>query len=303
MLNPTHKNTNKNHIFISILIIAVIIPLILLPIFATPIKKDSLIKSPTEFTKSVNVDKFEMTTSSTSASSSSAIIVSSSLTISSILETPKPDTKPIEQPKNDSSKEIDQIPAQKIETQNNLEIVPEIPKPPVVAPPQPKVVELIKPIVEVAIAPKIVEQPAPKSQPVVEQPKIVTSDLFSTSGCDSNLASQMLTLVNNHRAQNNANPLSLSSQLDGIACAHSKWMTQTGTFSHTGRDGTSPFERCQKAGTFCYAENVAYNTIPNVQDLFDQFKTSPGHNLNMLDPNFVEVGLAFDGIYVTQVFR
>lgn len=304
MLNPINKHQHKYHILVSILTFVIIISLVLLPILSTPNLQQNPIKTPKEFTNLVNT-QFAATSSSSSYSSLSisSIVTSSSLVISSIVENPKPEPKPepkiIEEPKLE-------IPAQIIETQTNIEPVIIAPKPqPVVI--APKVVEVIQPAIEVAIEPKISEQPAPKPQPipepVVEQPKPVASDLFSVSGCDQNLANQMLALVNRHRADNNANPLSLSNQLTNIGCAHSRWMTATGTFSHTGRDGTNPFERCQKAGSYCYAENVAYNTIPNVQDLFDQFKNSPGHNINMLDPNFVEIGIAFDGIYVSQVFR
>jgi uncharacterized protein YkwD len=303
MLNSINKHTNKYHILVGIFTFVVILSLILMPILSTPKSQESLIKTPKEFTKIVNIDLV----SSVSVSSlfSSSILQSSLSSLSSIIETPKLTPQVVEETKLETPKPIISIPAQKIEIQNNLETPTPTPKPkpPVITPSQTKIIEVIKPTVEVDIESKIVEQPAPKPQPITEQPKVVASSLFSASGCNSSLASQMLVFINNHRAENNAKPLSLSGQLDSIACAHSKWMTETGTFSHAGRDATNPFERCQKAGTYCYAENVAYNTIPNVKDLFEQFKTSPGHNINMLDPNFVEVGLAFDGIYVTQIFR
>jgi uncharacterized protein YkwD len=37
--------------------------------------------------------------------------------------------------------------------------------------------------------------------------------------------------------------------------------------------------------------------------LFNQFKGSPGHNANMLDGSYTEVGIGFENIYVTQDFR
>jgi uncharacterized protein YkwD len=166
----------------------------------------------------------------------------------------------------------------------------------------------IAPKVEtVVLAPKpIVQTPIVQPAPVVTPPPALVTpktNEFTNSNCNAGLANQMLVLINAHRAANGVGSLSLAGDLNGVSCAHSKWMTATGAFSHTGRDGTNPFERCTKAGTACYAENIAYNTETSALNLFIQLKESPGHNANMLDGGFVEVGLGFDSVYVTQLFR
>lgn len=290
MLKDTQ--THKHHIFTGIFTFLIILAIIVLPILSLPNNQQYQEKTPNQFINLVNSNS--SITSSSNITNSSSVILSSQVlsSISSILEIPKPQLKVIEEVKPVFTQPIAPALVEKIQPQANIELIP-----------KPIVKETPKPIIQTVVEPKPAPKPVVAPAPIVETPKIVVDNSYIASGCDQNLASQMLDIVNNHRAANGAKKLLLVNQLDGIACAHSKWMTSSGIFSHTGRDGTSPFERCKKAGTYCYAENVAYNTIPNVQDLFEQFKNSAGHNLNMLDPNFVEIGIAFDGIYVTQAFR
>lgn len=302
MLQSFHKHAHKHHILISIFTFIIITSLILLPVLSMPNQKQSKLKTPNEFTDLI-INNPQSTSSSfvsiiTNSISSESITSSILSSLSSIIETSRVETKIIEEVKPVFTKPIEPIPAQQVQPQNNLEKKPE----PIYTPaPKPIVVEKAKPIPQTIVEPE--PEPIIALAPVVETTKPNVDNSYISAGCDQSLANQMLNIVNNHRAANGAKQLSFSSQLTSIACAHSKWMTSSGIFSHTGRDNTNSFERCKKAGTYCYAENVAYNTIPDVQDLFDQLKNSPGHNINMIDPNFVEVGIAFDGIYVTQIFR
>lgn len=299
MLKNLNKHLHKHPILISLVTTLLIFILVALPLVTTKNVKDSgetnrflqLVSGSSKLSSVSSQSLVSISSSSLLSSSSSSTVSSSSV---SLIVKVEPEPKEVtEEVKPVFIQPIKPIPLDNIQPQNNIEKV-------VVAPlPKPIVKETPKPIIQ----PIIETPPAPKPAPVVEAPKPQIDNSFTATGCDQNLANQMLTIVNSHRATNGAKALSLSGQLGGIACAHSKWMTTSGIFSHTGRDSTNPFERCKKAGTYCYAENVAYNTIPSVQDLFEQFKNSPGHNLNMLDPNFVEIGIAFDGIYVTQVFR
>ena len=295
MSKPMDNNTHKYNILISILTFVMIVALILLPILSTPKVQDSQIKTPNQFTNLVN--NITILTSSSQVSAtivlSSLSSIPSSVTVSSTVMAMALEPKIVDQPKSVLIEPESPTAIANIEPQSNIKKI--------VKPPKPTVKKVVKPTVQNVIEIK----PTPKSvaAPVVEDPKLAVDNSYIATGCDQNLANQMLDLVNNHRVASGSKKISFSSQLAGVACAHSKWMTTSGVFSHTGRDNTNPFERCKRAGTYCYAENVAYNTIPSVQDLFDQFKNSPGHNTNMLDPNFVEIGVAFDGIYVTQIFR
>jgi uncharacterized protein YkwD len=299
MLKNLNKHLHTNPILISILSVILIFTIVALPLLLNKNNKDS--SDTSRFLKTIS-SSAQISSTSSSSSFVNSVSLSSVATLplqtsqSSVqIPAPEPETKVIQEVKPVFIQPIEPLPIVNIEPQNNLEETFVIPKP--------TIKETPLPIIQSTQEPKQVTQIVTSPTPEIESPKPIVDNAFISTSCDQNLANQMLNIVNSHRVANGAKELALSGQLIGIACAHSQWMTATGIFSHTGRDGTTPFQRCKNAGSYCYAENVAYNTIPNIQDLFDQFKNSPGHNLNMLDPNFVEIGIAFDGVYVTQVFR
>lgn len=154
-----------------------------------------------------------------------------------------------------------------------------------------------QPIVEIVT--EVVVQP----KPVKVEPKPLDNTKFFNPNCDYSKALEMLRLVNEYRVSQGVGSLRLSGELNNVSCAHVKWMNATGNFSHTGVDGTDPFQRCEKAGTYCNAENVAFNSTGSLRAMFEQFKSSPGHNTNMLEPEYTEIGVGFENIYVGQVFR
>src|SRR5689334_22644408 len=87
-------------------------------------------------------------------------------------------------------------------------------------------------------------------------------------------------------------------------------MADNGFFSHTGLDGSSPFDRMRQAGyNFLSAgENVAYG-YATPQAVMDAWMNSPGHRDNILQPLYTEIGIgvAVHGgtsgpIYWTQDF-
>jgi uncharacterized protein YkwD len=156
------------------------------------------------------------------------------------------------------------------------------------------------------IEPKIVENIIVKSSSSQSNVQIVeakVNTIYKSNNCGKELANQMLNLLNIHRKQNNVSNLVLANDLNEVACFHTQWMSDTGSFSHTGKDNTSPFERCKLAGTTCSAENIANNSDYTSAAFVEQFKNSPGHNTNMLNPNYTQAGFGFDGNNVTQLFR
>jgi uncharacterized protein YkwD len=185
---------------------------------------------------------------------------------------------------------------------SDVRIQPIIEPEPEYTPPTPQ-----KPIPEVVIQSNpepIYEALPPEPTPEPTPPPVINNNnVYSDFGCVTAPSQQMLELVNQHRINNGVGTLRMSSDISGVACAHSKWMNSTGNFSHTGVNGSDPFQRCERAGTSCNAENVAFNTSGSIIDLFNQFKGSPGHNANMLDGSYTEVGIGFENIYVTQDFR
>jgi uncharacterized protein YkwD len=135
--------------------------------------------------------------------------------------------------------------------------------------------------------------------PIVETPATI---LYTSNECDSGFEATMLNLINAHRKENGVGRLFLALELRQVACTHSEWMISNG-LSHTGINKSTPFERCERAETACWAENIAMNSNPSPQILFDQFKNSAGHNANMLNKNYTVVGIGYSGGFVTQLFR
>jgi uncharacterized protein YkwD len=288
----THKY--KYHFFAAFLAAVIIISMVVFPFLTTilnsspQIQESTFVKPSLSSSQVTNSSSVSVIISSTSMAnsilSSSSVVAISSSSIEQVKA--KPEIKIYE--------EVQPVYTQPIATQvvqAQSEIQPEI---------QPKVVSIVEAPKPIIATPIFQPPPAITPPPVLTAPK---ANEFTNDGCSVGLANQMLVLINSHRISNGVGALSLAGDLNGVACAHSKWMTQTGTFSHTGRDNTNPFERCINAGTACYAENIAYNTETSALNLFTQLKESPGHNANMLDGGFAELGLGFDSVYVTQVFR
>ncbi|MEM2980342.1 MAG: CAP domain-containing protein [Thermoproteota archaeon] len=124
--------------------------------------------------------------------------------------------------------------------------------------------------------------------------------LISIISCKADLQSEksaFLTLINQYRQQNGVSPLAVSNALTTAAQLHSEDMATNNYFSHTSLDGRTFVDRIRQAG-YTYdtwlGENIAagYSTA---QSVFNAWKNSPGHNANMLNPNFkvIGIGLAY----------
>eukprot|EP00775_Hariotina_reticulata_P006348 gene6348-6581_t len=128
-------------------------------------------------------------------------------------------------------------------------------------------------------------------------------------GTTSSFASEVLSLVNAaRRANGNLGQLSLDSQLNNAAQAHSIDQASRNTMTHTGSDGSSIDTRVTRTGYrwSIVGENVAYgfNTPASVHGAW---MNSPGHRANILNGEFVHMGLAVatgsdNYLYWTQVF-
>src|SRR3989442_1964867 len=123
---------------------------------------------------------------------------------------------------------------------------------------------------------------------------IAASALSATSAVALDGEEQaFLGLINQYRAQNGLGGLSLDGQLNDA----SKWMSQDmcakNYFSHTDSLGRDPFTRMAAFG-YNYntwkGENLAAGT-DTAQSAFDLWKSSPGHNANMLNGNFTVIGI------------
>lgn len=128
----------------------------------------------------------------------------------------------------------------------------------------------------------------------------------------------LLELINADRAKAGAQPLADNGQLNQAAGAHSQWMIDTGIFSHTGANGSSPTDRILASGyhltgAWSDGENIGMVSTQapsgyadEVERLHTNFMNSPGHRANILNGAYTEVGLGLrvggSGAYATEDF-
>lgn len=99
-------------------------------------------------------------------------------------------------------------------------------------------------------------------------------------------------------------PLAPSATLLKAARAHSQWMLDTNSFSHTGAGGSSPSDRIRAmgyhvGGSWAASENIAlYSTsarsLDPVEAIHEHHRgllQSPGHRQNLMNDTFREAGV------------
>jgi serralysin len=117
---------------------------------------------------------------------------------------------------------------------------------------------------------------------------------------------QMLALINIERAAHGLAALKLNAKLNDSAETHSRWMLQADVFSHTGSGGSSAGARMGDAGyvfsgNWTWGENIAWQSqggaagiSDEVINLHNSLMDSPGHRANILNPNYVEIGIGIE---------
>ncbi len=101
-------------------------------------------------------------------------------------------------------------------------------------------------------------------------------------------------LLNEYRASNGLNTLSISTNLTRTATGHVYDMGNENYFSHTNLAGHGPQERANGCGyPYAVGENLAAGTVRDTaREAFDALRASPTHNANMLRTGYVQVGVA-----------
>ena len=119
----------------------------------------------------------------------------------------------------------------------------------------------------------------------------------------NDLERYMLELVNEERTSRGLDALQLELNLNQSSDAHSAWMVDTNTFSHTGQGGSSATERMRDAGMdlsngWRSAENLAAVSVSGSDSFFDEvarmhtnLMNSPGHRANILNPDLDYIGI------------
>ncbi|WP_172329302.1 CAP domain-containing protein [Mangrovicoccus sp. HB161399] len=118
---------------------------------------------------------------------------------------------------------------------------------------------------------------------------------------------ELFGLVNAARLAEGLDALALERNLNESAAIYSGVLLETGTFSHTGPDGTTPRERIAAADFDLAApwgtgENLGVRTadeegqsLSEVLELvFDALMASTSHRENILDPDFELIGLGIE---------
>jgi uncharacterized protein YkwD len=113
-----------------------------------------------------------------------------------------------------------------------------------------------------------------------------------------------------NRAFTAARPVRWNDSLAEASRLHSEDMARYNYFSHSGRDGSDPAQRVERAG-YRYrstGENIAGGQM-KPEDAVAGWIKSPDHCANLMNPAFTEMGAAFAvdsrsemGVYWTQAF-
>ncbi len=107
---------------------------------------------------------------------------------------------------------------------------------------------------------------------------------------------QVLVLVNQARADNGLSPLSWNQKLSSAAQSYAQVLSDWGTLSHTGPDGSSPGDRITAAGYSprTWGENIAYGyATPDA--VVTGWMNSSGHRANILGSAYKEIGIGVAG--------
>jgi uncharacterized protein YkwD len=139
-------------------------------------------------------------------------------------------------------------------------------------------------------------------------PPVTATTTITPSGTTvTNAAADLLQRLNNLRAQNKLQPVSLNSALTAAAQRHSQDMAKTGNISHTGSDGTTPEQRMRAAGYIGETgEEAIYGGRATVDDAWYFWINDRGHANMLLRPEYTTVGIAVvniaDRSYYTMDF-
>ncbi|GLZ53289.1 CAP domain-containing protein [Actinomycetospora sp. NBRC 106378] len=113
---------------------------------------------------------------------------------------------------------------------------------------------------------------------------------------------RVLALVNAERTKAGCGAVAGNAALNRAAADYAALMARTGTFSHTGPDGSDFADRVRAAG---YddpgGENIAQGQT-SADEVMDDWMNSPGHRRNILDCSFHTLGVGESDDYWVQEF-
>ncbi len=145
-------------------------------------------------------------------------------------------------------------------------------------------------------------EPAPRAFAYATAPSPEHLSVPSVPARTSASAQRVLKLVNEIRASGSrcgeksfgpAAPLQGSGTLDGVAADHAGDMARHDYFEHVDLKGNTPADRVRATGyrERLVGENIAYGPT-SAEEVVSGWLHSTGHCENIMDPRFVEMGLA-----------
>ncbi|MCT2195895.1 CAP domain-containing protein [Paenibacillus sp. p3-SID1389] len=119
----------------------------------------------------------------------------------------------------------------------------------------------------------------------------------------SQFATEVIQLVNQERAKQGLKPLTGDAELNKMALAKAKDMSDNNYFSHTSPTYGSPFDMMKKFGIqFSYAgENIAMGQ-KTPAEVVKAWMNSEGHRANILNANYNLIGVGYYNGYWAQEF-
>ncbi|WP_315975205.1 CAP domain-containing protein [Phyllobacterium zundukense] len=106
-----------------------------------------------------------------------------------------------------------------------------------------------------------------------------------------------LTLINSYRTSHGLSPLAANGTLKALARQHSREQAARGTIGHDGFRQRSAQAKAAGLSGVC-TENVGVR-YRSAQALFSGWRSSAGHNTNLLRPNMRYAGVSVVGGYST----
>lgn len=138
-------------------------------------------------------------------------------------------------------------------------------------------------------------RPQPTPTPTRTLPPTPTRTPAPTSTpTSSDYATRVVQLVNQERARAGCAPLAIHSALMRAALEHSTDMALNDFLSHTGSDGSQPWDRMTRAGYNWSqaAENIAAG-YSSPESVVQGWMGSPGHRNNILNCSLRDTGVGY----------
>lgn len=150
------------------------------------------------------------------------------------------------------------------------------------------------------------QQNTEASQPNQETSTPTVQQTENNSGYSlSDYENQVVSLINQIRAENGLSALTVNTQLSNVARIKAQDMHDNGYFSHNSPTYGSPFDMMKQYGISyrTAGENIAMGQS-SPQAVVDAWMNSEGHRANILNAGYTQIGMGYvsDGNYWCQMF-